>query len=116
VSPEAGAPDRRGLVRAFVIYTLSRIAVFAFFVVLAFLAGLRGLVALLAALLVSGIISYFLLARQRTAFATTLEASLQRRTRRVSTRTAREDAIADQLAALDQGLDQDRRSRSTELG
>jgi hypothetical protein len=94
----ANSRDQPALWSAFAVYTASRLGLFAVLFLLFYLAGLRGLVVLLLPLLLSGAASYFLLARQRDAFATALAARATKRTPRVSARTAREDAIADALA------------------
>jgi hypothetical protein len=88
--------------RACAVYTVSRLGLFVVFAILLYVAGLRGLVVLLAPLLLSGIASYYLLARQRTLFAAALQRRLARRTPRISERTAREDAIVDRLAGEDE--------------
>lgn len=86
-----------GLGRAFAIYTASRVGLFVSFAALTYAAGVRGLFVLVIPLVVSAVASYFLLARQRNAFAAALEARVVRRTPRVSARTAAEDEIADRL-------------------
>jgi len=89
-------------VKEFVVYTGLRLALF----VISFLvvAGLWGLFAdevdilwsLVIALVVSGIASYYLLNRQRDAFA-----------RRVEERAARASAAFEQLKAREDGLEDD---------
>jgi Mn2+/Fe2+ NRAMP family transporter len=88
---------------------VSRIGLFVVFAVLTYLAGARGLIVLVIPLVVSAVASYFLLARQRAAFATALEGRVERRKRRVSARTAAEDEIADRLA-------REHEQRTRELG
>lgn len=61
--------------------------------------GVRGLIVIFVALVLSGILSYFLLDRQRTAFATALEARVERRRAKAVARASREDAAADELIA-----------------
>lgn len=63
--------------------------------VLGYVAGLRGLVLLAAALLVSGVLSWFLLARQRAAMAQALGGAVTRSRSRLAQRTAEEDAYVD---------------------
>ena len=64
--------------RSVVAYNLGRIGLFVGCAALGFLAGLRGLVLLAAALLISGILSWFLLARQRAAMAEALGGAVTR--------------------------------------
>ena len=85
--------------RAFLVYTGSRVAVFVAVVGLLYGVGVRGLVVIFIALVLSGVLSYFLLDRQRAAFAAAVERRVEGRRGRTSPRTAREDAIADALIA-----------------
>lgn len=88
--------------RPFLVYTGSRIGVFAVLLGLLYGVGVRGLIVVLIAVVMSGILSYFLLDRQRAAFAAAVEARVQRRRLAAITRVSREDAIADQLIAEQQ--------------
>jgi len=63
--------------RATVFYTISRILLFAVALLLLHLAGARGLLLVGLALLVSGILSYVVLSRQREAMAGTLATRLR---------------------------------------
>jgi uncharacterized membrane protein len=96
-------PNAPAFWRAFLVYTGSRVAVFVAVVGLLYGVGVRGLVVIFIALVLSGVLSYFLLDRQRAAFATAVERRVERRVEsrrgRTSSRTAREDAIADALIA-----------------
>ena len=65
--------------RAALIYTLARIAVFVAVLGVLAVAGLRGYVLVLAAILLSGIVSYFVLSSQRAAFARGLGEQAERR-------------------------------------
>ena len=85
--------------RAFLLYTGSRIAVFAVLLGLLYGVGVRGLVVIFISLVLSGVLSYFLLDRQRAAFAAAVEARVETRRGKTSARTAREDEIADALIA-----------------
>jgi hypothetical protein len=67
--------------------------------VLGYLAGLRSLVLLAAALLVSGLLSWFLLARQRAAMAEVVGGAVTRGRSRLAQRTVDEDAYVDSLPA-----------------
>ncbi len=63
-------------------YTLSRLLLFVAVLLLLDLAGARGLLLIALALLISGLLSYVLLSRQRDAMAGSLFSRLSGRTRR----------------------------------
>lgn len=86
---------------AFLRYNVYRLALLVGVGALTYLAGLRGPLLLLVALVVSGVLSYFLLYRQRTAVARSLAGSIEARRGRWGRRTAREDAAADALIECD---------------
>ncbi|HEU5034894.1 MAG TPA: DUF4229 domain-containing protein [Mycobacteriales bacterium] len=100
--PPRRRPDRR----AVVVYTLARFALFAGCLALGWLAGLTGLWLLVVALLVSGLLSWFLLQRQRLAMGAAVDAQVQRVRSRMQERTAAEDAYVDEIYAA---ADDDRR-------
>jgi hypothetical protein len=81
--------------RSVVAYNLGRLGLFVGCAVLGYLAGLRGLPLLAAALLVSGVLSWFLLARQRAAMAEVVGGAVTRGRSRLAQRTAAEDAFVD---------------------
>jgi len=83
--------------RSVVAYNLGRLGLFVGCALLGFIAGLRGLLLLAAALLVSGILSWFLLARQRAAMAEALGGAVTRNRSKLARRTAEEDAYVDEL-------------------
>lgn len=85
--------------RAFLIYNAWRLGLFGACVFLLALAGLRGFVLPVAALLLSGVLSYFLLDRQRRVLAEALGEAVDRKRRRMAERTEREDAYVDELIA-----------------
>jgi hypothetical protein len=85
--------------RAVIGYNLGRLGLFVACCVLGYVAGLRGLVLLAAALLVSGVLSWFLLARQRAAMAEVVGTAVTRGRSRLVQRSREEDAYVD---ALDQ--------------
>lgn len=89
----------RPATRAFVVYNALRLALFAGCAGLLALAGLRSVVLLAAALLVSGVLSYFLLDRQRQAIAEALGEAVDRGRRRMAERAEREDAYVDEMLA-----------------
>lgn len=90
-------------------YTLSRLLLFVVVLLLLDLAGARGILLVALALLISGLLSYVLLSRQRDAMAGSLRGRLSGRTRRADsfrTRLAEgtraedaEDADDDEQAA-----------------
>ena len=65
-------------------YTVSRLLLFIVVLLLLDLAGARGLLLIALALLISGLLSYVLLSRQRDAMAGSLFSRLSGRTRRAS--------------------------------
>jgi hypothetical protein len=89
--------------RSFGAYSLSRVALFAAVLAVLLAVGLRGAAVVLLALLVSGVASYFLVSRQRTALATHVDAALASRRAGRTSRTAREDALADRIIAEHEG-------------
>jgi len=92
---------QRPAARAFLVYNAWRLGVFIACAVLLALAGLRGFVLLAAALLVSGVLSYFLLDRQRRALAEALGNAVDRGRRRMAERAEREDAYVDEMRSRD---------------
>jgi len=80
-------------------YNLCRLGLFLGCAVLGALAGLRGLVLIAAALLVSGVLSWFLLARQRAAMADVVGSAVTRGRGRLAARTEAEDAYVDSVAS-----------------
>lgn len=97
-------PGRPRDARAVVVYTLARAALFALCLALGWLAGLTGPVLLIVALLVSGVLSWFLLQRQRLAMSAAVTDRVDRVRARAHARTVAEDAYADAL----QGTTRDR--------
>ncbi|HEY2551806.1 MAG TPA: DUF4229 domain-containing protein [Streptosporangiaceae bacterium] len=65
--------------RATVSYTLLRLLLFFAVVLLVYVAGARGLLLVAIALVISGVLSFLLLSRQRDAMSGALSARLQRR-------------------------------------
>jgi hypothetical protein len=85
--------------RAVLVYTAARLALFAGCLALAWLVGLRGGLMVLVALVVSGVLSLFLLQPQRLAMSGAVERSFARGRARMQARTAAEDAYVDRLHA-----------------
>jgi uncharacterized membrane protein len=98
-APGPGGETSPAFWRPFLVYTGSRVGVFAVLLGLLYGIGVRGLVVVFIALVLSGVLSYFLLDRQRAAFAAAVEARVERRRAVAATRAGREDAVADQLIA-----------------
>lgn len=90
VPPAPPAPPSRA--KPVAVYNGARLGLFVGCLVLGYVAGLRGLLLLAAALLVSGVLSYFLLARQRIAMGMAMEQVIRERRARFAARTAAEDA------------------------
>jgi Protein of unknown function (DUF4229) len=87
----------RPATRAFLTYNVARLGLLAVCLGLGALAGLRGLLLVAAALVVSGILSWFLLARQRIALGAAVEQAVARGRAKVTERTAAEDAYVDRM-------------------
>jgi hypothetical protein len=81
------------------VYNAWRLGLFVACAGLLALAGLRSIALLAAALLVSGVLSYFVLDRPRRALAEALGDAVDRSRRRFAARTEREDAYVDELLA-----------------
>ena len=81
--------------KAFAVYSVGRVLVFAGVAALLFVVGLRGFVLALAALLVSLPVSYVVLARARADFAAVVE-------RRVTQRRARREDLRSRLRGDDE--------------
>jgi hypothetical protein len=83
------------------VYNALRLALFAACAGLLALAGLRSIVLLAVALLVSGVLSYFVLDRPRRALAEAVAGAVDRGKQKLAERTEREDAYVDQMLARD---------------
>ena len=83
-------------VRAVLAYSLARVLLLAASLVLLWLAGARGLLLILLAVLVSGLLSYGLLARQRDAMSAAITEWVGRSRRRLDAATTKEDAADDE--------------------
>jgi Mn2+/Fe2+ NRAMP family transporter len=78
-------------------YNLYRLGLLVAFLAAGYLLGAGGLVLVVVAVLASGIASYFLLARQRAAMVTALQAKVAARQARTAAKEAREDEYDEQL-------------------
>jgi hypothetical protein len=92
-------------VKPFARYTLARLGLLVAVGALGYLAGLRGLLLVAGAFVVSGVLSYLVLARQRTALSAVVERSVTRSRSRLAQRTAREDRAAEVLTGSPSGRD-----------
>jgi hypothetical protein len=90
--------------RAAVVYTALRLGLFIACLVVVYLLGLRGFVALLVALAGSGLLSLFLLSRQRAALSVAVDKQVTGLRERAQARTKAEDAYVDSLHADDETI------------
>jgi len=102
--PRTQLPDSPHAGRAAVVYTGMRLALFIGCLGLALAVGLRGFAALLVALVVSGLLSLFLLGRHRAAMSVAVDRRMNRLRARAGARTAAEDAYVDSLHADEAGI------------
>ncbi|MGK5551538.1 DUF4229 domain-containing protein [Actinomadura kijaniata] len=77
--------------RSVLLYTAARFGVFAATAGVLFLVGARGFLLLLLSVLISGVISFVLLSRQRDAMSSTVMTGIQERKRRLHQARAKED-------------------------
>ena len=89
----------RGAGRAVVVYTVCRFGIFLVCLGVFYAAGMGLIVAMLLAAVLSGVAGYFLLARQRLALSAAVDGKVQQAKAKSAERTAREDAIADEMLA-----------------
>jgi hypothetical protein len=73
------------------IYTLSRLGLLGLCLGLGYLASLRGIILLLAAFLGSGLLSFVLLTKQRTAMGEKLGGALSAVNKKIEANTSKED-------------------------
>lgn len=94
---DAAAPSSGA--KAVLIYNLSRLALLAVCLVIGWFAGLRGLYWIAGSFLVSGVLSWFLLAKQRMGMGVAIERTVERGRAKMAERTAAEDEYDDSLRA-----------------
>lgn len=82
-------------------YNLLRAALFGVCFGLGWLAGLRSIALVVAALFVSGVLSWFALRNQREAMGVAVERTVERSRARMAERTAKEDDYVDAIHAVD---------------
>jgi hypothetical protein len=81
------------------VYNLARLALLGLCLLVGWYAGLRGLPWIAIGFLASGVLSWFLLARQRVGMGLAIERAVERGRSKLAERTAAEDAYADSLHA-----------------
>ncbi|HVA60623.1 MAG TPA: DUF4229 domain-containing protein [Mycobacteriales bacterium] len=96
----APAAPRRGV---WFRYNVARLGLLVAALGLGYVAGLRGVLLAVAALLVSGVLSYFVLSRLRIELAAALSQAVDTRRSKFAARAAREDAVVDALADRSDG-------------
>lgn len=91
--------DNNSAGRAVIVYTVYRFGIFLVCLVVFYAAGMGLIWAMGLAAILSGIAGYFLLARQRTALSVAVDDKVQSAKAKAAERTAREDAVADEILA-----------------
>ena len=81
------------------IYNVARLALLGVCVGLGWLAGLRGYLLIIAALLVSGVLSWFVLRQQREVMGAAVERTVERSRVRMAEHAAAEDHLVDEAIA-----------------
>jgi hypothetical protein len=95
VAAEGGA--ERGASRAVLTYNLCRLGLLLLCLGLGWIAGLRSIALIVAALFVSGVLSWFALRPQRIAMGAAVERSVSRSQVRFAARAAAEDSYVDSI-------------------
>jgi Protein of unknown function (DUF4229) len=90
-------------VRPVLVYSASRLALFAAVAGVLYLVGARSFLLLVLAFLISGLIAWPLLGRQRDQMARTVEQRVSRTRSAMTERTAAEDAADDARRAAEEG-------------
>jgi hypothetical protein len=91
-----------GAGRAVLTYNVYRLGLLAVCLGIGWLIGLPALVLIVSALFVSGVLSWFLLRRQREAMGVAVEATVARGQAKMAARTAAEDGYVDAVEAAQQ--------------
>jgi hypothetical protein len=95
----AVGPANHSASRAFLAYNVLRLGLLAACLGVGWLAGLRSVLLIVVALFVSGVLSWFLLRRQREALGLEVERTVERSRVRLAARTVAEDEYVDALIA-----------------
>jgi cytoskeletal protein RodZ len=98
------AKQDRGTGRAFLTYNALRLALLAACLGLGWIAGLRSVLLIVAALLVSGVLSWFLLRPQREAMARAVEQTVARSRVRMEQRASAEDEYVETTHTQDSAV------------
>jgi hypothetical protein len=99
---DSGANRQRSAGRAVATYNILRLGLFGICFGIAWLAGLRNaFVALVVALLVSGVLSWFLLRRQREAMGRAVERTVERSRVKLAERATAEDSYVEAMLAAE---------------
>jgi hypothetical protein len=88
--------------RAVLTYNVYRLGLLLIFLGIGWAAGLPGIVTIIGALFVSGVLSWFLLRRQREAMGEAVERTVSRGAARMAARAAAEDGYVDSVIAANQ--------------
>jgi hypothetical protein len=99
VPSRRGTPPEHSASKALLAYNGWRLLLLVACLAIGDLAGLHGFPLIVVALLSSGVLSWFLLKRQRINMGMAVESQVERGRSKLAERTAREDAYADALAA-----------------
>jgi Protein of unknown function (DUF4229) len=97
--PLGGGNSERSASRAVLAYNLWRLGLLAICLGVGWLAGLRSFPLIVTALFASGVLSWFLLRRQREAMGMAVERTVERSRVRLAARTAAEDSYVDAMLA-----------------
>jgi hypothetical protein len=104
VAPQTATPPSPR--RAVLTYNLYRLGLLAICLGIGWLLKLPGLVLIVSALFVSGVLSWFLLRRQRIAMGEAVEHTVARGQARMAARAAAEDGYVDRMLADQEALSQ----------
>jgi hypothetical protein len=94
-----GTPLEHSPSKALLAYNAWRLLLLVVCLAIGYALGLPSLWLVVSALLVSGVLSYFLLKRQRIAMGMAVESQIERGRAKIAQKTAAEDAYVDAMAA-----------------
>jgi hypothetical protein len=94
-----GTPPEHSASKALLAYNAWRLLLLVGCLVVGYAVGLPGLWLVVSALITSGVLSLFLLKRQRIAMGMAVESQIERGRALLAAKTAEEDAYADAIAA-----------------
>jgi hypothetical protein len=96
-----GTPPEHSASKALLAYNAWRLLLLVGCLAIGYATQLRGLWLIVSALIVSGVLSLFLLKRQRIAMGIAVESQVQRGRQLIAQKTAAEDAYVDAMAAAE---------------